>query len=63
MYNDPVFQVSILDYRSSQYVAIHSKMIRDMAFNSTQQDGILLSAAMDKTLRMTSLFSNTVVQT
>ncbi|KAK2146140.1 hypothetical protein LSH36_629g01054 [Paralvinella palmiformis] len=56
-----VKKVSVLDFKTAQYVAIHSKMIRDMCVG--QHENILLSASMDKTVRITSLSSNTVVQT
>ena len=56
-----VKKVSVLDFKTSQYVAIHSKMIRDICVS--QQENVVLSASLDKTVRVTSLSSNTVVQT
>ncbi len=50
-----------MDARSAQYVPIHSKMIRDVGFNN-RHDGLMLSASVDKTIKITSLTSNTVVQ-
>ncbi|XP_042294629.1 E3 ubiquitin-protein ligase RFWD3 [Sceloporus undulatus] len=54
--------MSAVNLKSSQYVPIHSKQIRGLAF-SNRADGLLLSAALDHTLRLTSLTTNTVVQT
>ncbi|NXT79439.1 RFWD3 ligase, partial [Zapornia atra] len=57
-----VKMMSVANLKSSQYVPIHSKQIRGLAFSS-QADGLLLSAALDNTLKLTSLATNTVVQT
>ncbi|XP_072018015.1 E3 ubiquitin-protein ligase rfwd3.S-like [Amphiura filiformis] len=57
-----VKKVSAMDLRSAQYVPIHSKMIRDVTFNG-RHDGLMLTASVDKTIKITSLTSNTVVQT
>ncbi|NXU84761.1 RFWD3 ligase, partial [Xiphorhynchus elegans] len=57
-----VKMLSLANLKSSQYVPIHSKQIRGLAFG-TRADGLLLSAALDGTLRLTSLATNTVVQT
>ncbi|XP_013922750.1 PREDICTED: E3 ubiquitin-protein ligase RFWD3 [Thamnophis sirtalis] len=54
--------MSAVNLKSSQYVPIHSKQIRGLAF-SNRADGLLLSASLDHTLRLTSLATNTVVQT
>ncbi|XP_054856683.1 E3 ubiquitin-protein ligase RFWD3 [Eublepharis macularius] len=54
--------MSAVNLNSSQYVPIHSKQIRGLAF-SNRADGLLLSAALDHTLKLTSLTTNTVVQT
>ncbi|CAI5781932.1 E3 ubiquitin-protein ligase RFWD3 [Podarcis lilfordi] len=54
--------MSAVNSKSSQYVPIHSKQIRGLAF-SNRADGLLLSAALDHTLKLTSLTTNTVVQT
>ncbi|XP_063168870.1 E3 ubiquitin-protein ligase RFWD3 [Candoia aspera] len=54
--------MSAVNLKSSQYVPIHSKQIRGLAF-SNRTDGLLLSASLDHTLRLTSLTTNTVVQT
>ena len=51
-----------LDFKSCEYVSLHTKMIRDIAFNTANPDGILLSCSMDKQLKMTSILSNAAVQ-
>ncbi|XP_075289950.1 E3 ubiquitin-protein ligase RFWD3 isoform X2 [Opisthocomus hoazin] len=57
-----VKMMSVANLKSSQYIPIHSKQIRGLAFG-TRADGLLLSAALDNTLKLTSLATNTVVQT
>ncbi|XP_053575437.1 E3 ubiquitin-protein ligase RFWD3 [Bombina bombina] len=57
-----VKKLSAANMKSSQYVPIHSKQIRGLAFND-RSDGLLLSAALDNTVKLTSLLTNTVVQT
>ncbi|NXU54882.1 RFWD3 ligase, partial [Turnix velox] len=57
-----VKMMSVADLKSSQYIPIHSKQIRGLAFGC-RADGLLLSAALDNTLKLTSLATNTVVQT
>ncbi|KAL7978747.1 hypothetical protein Chor_013236 [Crotalus horridus] len=54
--------MSAVNLKSNQYVPIHSKQIRSLAF-SNRADGLLLSASLDNSLRLTSLTTNTVVQT
>ncbi|XP_060110205.1 E3 ubiquitin-protein ligase RFWD3 [Heteronotia binoei] len=54
--------MSAVNLNSTQYVPIHSKQIRGLAF-SNRSDGLLVSAALDNTLKLTSLTTNTVVQT
>lgn len=44
--------MSAVNSKSSQYVPIHSKQIRGLAF-SNRADGLLLSAALDHTLKLT----------
>ena len=56
-----LIQVSSLDSKHCEFVRIHQKTLRDAAF-SCRGDGLLLTAAMDKTIRVTSMLSNTVVQ-
>ena len=57
----PIIKVSSLDSKHCEFVRIHQKPLRDAAF-SCRGDGLLLTAAMDKTVRVTSMLSNTVVQ-
>lgn len=57
-----VNKLNVATMESGQYIPIHSKQIRGLAFNS-RSDGLLLSASMDCTLKLTSLLSNSVVQT
>ncbi|NXC41249.1 RFWD3 ligase, partial [Penelope pileata] len=57
-----VKMMSVANLKSSQYIPIHSKQIRGLAFGG-RADGLLLSAALDNTLKLTSLATNTVVQT
>ncbi|CAG6019486.1 unnamed protein product [Menidia menidia] len=57
-----VKKVSVVNMKASQYVPIHSKQIRGLSFNR-QNDSLLLSAALDGTIKLTSLLTNTVVQT
>ncbi|XP_062576886.1 E3 ubiquitin-protein ligase RFWD3-like, partial [Saccostrea cucullata] len=56
-------KISTMDFKTSQYLTIHSKAIRDCCFHPFVDDGILLSCGLDKTAKMTSVISNTVVQT
>lgn len=56
-------KISSLDFKTSQYLTIHSKTIRDVSFHPVVDDGVLLSCALDKTVKMTSVISNAVVQT
>ncbi|XP_022094225.1 E3 ubiquitin-protein ligase RFWD3-like isoform X2 [Acanthaster planci] len=57
-----VKKVSAVDMRCTQYVPIHTAMIRALIFNG-RNDGLMLTASVDKTIKMTSLISNAVVQT
>lgn len=57
-----VKKISVVNPKSSQYVPIHTKQIRGLSFNR-QNDSLLLSAALDNTIKLTSLLTNTVVQT
>ncbi|XP_023646210.1 E3 ubiquitin-protein ligase rfwd3.S [Paramormyrops kingsleyae] len=57
-----VKKVSVVNLKACQYVPIHAKQIRGLAFNR-QADSLLLSAALDNTVKLTSLLTNTVVQT
>ncbi|XP_054245774.1 E3 ubiquitin-protein ligase RFWD3 [Indicator indicator] len=57
-----VKMMSVANLKSSQYIPIHSKQIRGLDFGR-RSDGLLLSGALDNTLKLTSLTSNSVVQT
>ncbi|XP_021558676.1 E3 ubiquitin-protein ligase RFWD3 [Neomonachus schauinslandi] len=57
-----VKMLSTANMKSSQYIAMHGKQIRGLAF-SNQSKGLLLSASLDNTVKLTSLETNTVVQT
>ncbi|XP_043937836.1 E3 ubiquitin-protein ligase RFWD3 isoform X3 [Protopterus annectens] len=45
-------KISAVNMKSSQYVAIHAKQIRGLAF-SNRPDSLLLSAALDNTIKLT----------
>ena len=49
-----------LDMGHGQYVAAHNGVIRDVVF-SPRGDGLVLTAGMDKTCRITSMHSNSNV--
>ncbi|KAG8508231.1 E3 ubiquitin-protein ligase RFWD3, partial [Galemys pyrenaicus] len=57
-----VKMLSTANMKSSQYIPMHGKQIRGLAFSS-QSKGLLLSASLDNTVKLTSLETNTVVQT
>ncbi|XP_017386042.1 E3 ubiquitin-protein ligase RFWD3 isoform X1 [Cebus imitator] len=57
-----VKMLSTANMKSSQYIPMHGKQIRGLAFNSCSR-GLLLSASLDNTVKLTSLETNTVVQT
>nr|XP_012627934.1 E3 ubiquitin-protein ligase RFWD3 [Microcebus murinus] len=57
-----VKMLSTANMKSSQYVPMHGKQIRGLAF-SNRSKGLLLSASLDHTIKLTSLETNTVVQT
>ncbi|XP_020035246.1 E3 ubiquitin-protein ligase RFWD3 isoform X2 [Castor canadensis] len=57
-----VKMLSTANMKSSQYIPMHSKQIRGLAFSSRSK-GLLLSASLDNTVKLTSLETNTVVQT
>ncbi|KAJ8298684.1 hypothetical protein KUTeg_022744 [Tegillarca granosa] len=58
-----VKKISAMDFKTAQYLTIHSKPIRDVCFHPFTDDGVLLSCGLDKTIKMTSIISNAVVQT
>jgi E3 ubiquitin-protein ligase RFWD3 len=57
------FQLSCLDFKTASYTTLHQKAIRGMSFHQNVDDGILLSCSMDKTVKLTSILTNTIVQT
>lgn len=65
--NSPIFpgfgikKINFLDYKVSQYIPIHSKLIRDLALNTTTDDGIILTCGLDKMIKMTHISSNTLI--
>ncbi|KAL5007256.1 hypothetical protein ScPMuIL_016062 [Solemya velum] len=56
-----VKKLSTLDFKTSQYLTIHSKAIRDLHFHPLVDDGMLVSCGLDKRVTMTSVVSNTVI--
>jgi len=54
--------MSTLDFKTSEFVSIHSKPIRDLAFHGRTSDATMLSCSMDKSIKLTSLHSNNVLQ-
>ena len=54
-------KLNSVDFKTSQYVAIHSQAIRDVVFHSAHS--LLLTASLDKTMKLTSLSSNAIAQT
>ncbi|XP_036044341.1 E3 ubiquitin-protein ligase RFWD3 isoform X2 [Onychomys torridus] len=57
-----VKMLSTANMKSTQYIPMHGKQIRGLAFSSRSK-GLLLSASFDNTVKLTSLETNTVVQT
>lgn len=49
------------DMKASEFILAHKKPIRDMAFHL--HDGLVLTASQDKTLKITNVLSNSIVQT
>ncbi|XP_018645293.1 DEAD box ATP-dependent RNA helicase, putative [Schistosoma mansoni] len=64
---NPIFRgfgirkVNSSEQRLIKYVHLHTQPIRDLAFHPEAHDGIIASASLDKTLRLTSLLN--IVQT
>ncbi|BHF60212.1 RING finger and WD repeat domain-containing protein 3 [Sparganum proliferum] len=50
------------ELRPLKYIHLHSQPIRDLAFHPEHEDGIVVSASMDKSLKLTSLLVDQVVQ-
>ena len=57
-----LMKYSTLDRSHGEYVAAHTGVIRDAVF-SPRGDGLVLTASMDKSCRLTSLNSNSNVLT
>ncbi|XP_064611017.1 E3 ubiquitin-protein ligase rfwd3.L-like isoform X2 [Liolophura sinensis] len=66
--NSPLFpgfgvkKLNVMDFKTTQYMTVHSKPIRDLCFHPVTGDGFLLSGAMDKTVKLSNLMSSTVIQ-
>lgn len=60
-FNCKFLQINFLDYKISQYIPIHSKMIRDMALSNQNNDEILLSCGLDKMLKLTNIATNRII--
>lgn len=60
-YHYGFIKYSLLDPMQSEAVRLHTKEIRDIK-PSPRTDGLVLTASLDKTIKLTSLTSNTVVQ-
>ncbi|CAI2726454.1 unnamed protein product [Schistosoma spindalis] len=66
---NPIFRgfgirkVNSSEQRLIKYVHLHTQPIRDLAFHPEAHDGIIASASLDKTLRLTSLLNDSIVQT
>ncbi|XP_076471865.1 E3 ubiquitin-protein ligase rfwd3.L-like isoform X2 [Babylonia areolata] len=56
-------KLSCMDLKTSSYLTLHSKAIRGLSFHQNVDDGLLLSASMDRTIKLTSIITSTVVQT
>lgn len=56
-------KLSTLDFRVNEYIAVHEKQIRDVCFRQDCLDGLVLTASMDKTVKLTSVISNAAVLT
>lgn len=54
-------QISALELKVSEFIGIHKATLRDASF-SPQSQGIVLTVAMDKLAKLTSLQSNCTVQ-
>lgn len=48
------------EVRQIKYIHLHSQPVRDLAFHPEQQDAIVASASMDKSLKLTSLLVDQV---
>lgn len=53
-------QIRTDDLRPLKYIHLHAQPIRDLAFHPEQQDAIVASASIDKSLKLTSLLVDQV---
>lgn len=56
-----VSQISALELKVSEFIGIHKATLRDASF-SPQSQGVVLTVAMDKLAKLTSLQSNCTIQ-
>lgn len=56
-------KLSAVDFKTSHFIHLHSKAIRDVTFNVKNANSYLLTGSLDKTVKLTSLVSNVCVQT
>lgn len=54
-------KINFLDYKLNQYIPIHSKTIRDLAINTSNDDGIILTCGLDKTIKLTNIINNVII--
>ena len=59
---DQLFSISLLDSRSFSSLEVHTKQIRDVQCGRHRADGYVASAALDKTVAISSLDGNTRIQ-
>ncbi|GFT02514.1 e3 ubiquitin-protein ligase RFWD3 [Nephila pilipes] len=52
-------KISTFDMKPSEFVLVHQKPIRDMAFHC--HDGLVLTASLDKSVKITNVLTNSVV--
>ncbi|XP_064114018.1 E3 ubiquitin-protein ligase RFWD3-like isoform X1 [Macrobrachium nipponense] len=55
-----VKKINMLDIKSERYIPVHTKQIRDMAFNPVKND-LLLTVGMDKLVKLTNVCNNAPV--
>ena len=54
-------KINLFDYKLSQYIPVHSKLIRDIAINTLNDDGIALTCGVDKCIKLVNLTNNIIV--
>ncbi|XP_071033766.1 E3 ubiquitin-protein ligase rfwd3.S [Parasteatoda tepidariorum] len=54
-------KIAAQEMKLAEFVLVHQKPIKDMAFHS--HDGLVLTASLDKTVKITNVLTNSVVQT